>query len=57
VQAADALARKLGAHPSPAPAWELLEQPAVAVLGLTDLELAVLLVDLEDELNLVRAMF
>ena len=51
VQAADAISRKLGAHPRPAPDLVLEEVGAVERLDLTDLELATLLVDLEDEIR------
>ncbi|MFQ5718659.1 MAG: HDOD domain-containing protein [Acidobacteriota bacterium] len=50
VQAADAIARKLGAHPTPEPDLHLLQIPAIERMGLGDVELAALMVDLEDEI-------
>lgn len=57
VQAANAIARKLGAHPKPDPGLNLLEVPPIERLNLRDLELASLLVDLEDELARLRRLF
>lgn len=50
VAAADAIARKLGAHPHPEPDLLLVGLPAMERLGLGDIELATLMVDLEDEI-------
>lgn len=57
VMAANAVSRKLGAHPNPDPDLRLSEVPAVERLGIADLELATLLVDLEDALESVREVF
>jgi HD-like signal output (HDOD) protein len=57
VQAANAIARKLGAHLHPTPDLELLDVPAIEQLNLTDLELATLMVDVEDEFERVRKLF
>ncbi|MFN0182042.1 MAG: HDOD domain-containing protein [Gemmatimonadales bacterium] len=57
VQAANAIAKKLGAHPKPEPELNLLDVPAVERLNLGDLEVASLLVDVEDELIQVRSLF
>jgi putative nucleotidyltransferase with HDIG domain len=54
VQAANAISRRAGAHPRPEPELNLLEVPAVERLSLTELDLAVLLVDLEDDFKRVR---
>ena len=50
VAAANAIARKLGAHPHPEPDLHLVGLPAMERLGLGDIELATLIVDLEDEI-------
>jgi hypothetical protein len=57
VQAANAIARKLGAHLHPEPDLDLLDVPAIERLNLTDLELATLIVDVEDEFERVRQLF
>jgi len=57
VQASDAISRKLGAHPCPDPGLVLEEVPAVERLSLTEVELAALMVDLEDELHDVMNLF
>ncbi len=56
VQVADAIARKMGEHPKPKPDLDLLEVPAAEQLGLSDIELASLMVDLEDEIAEVKQM-
>ena len=56
VQAADAISRKMGAHPHPDPDMNLLEVPAVERLNLNDLELATLMVDLEDSLTAIKQL-
>jgi HD-like signal output (HDOD) protein len=56
VQAANAFAKKLGADPEPEPDMDLLEIPAVEALRIGELELAALMVDLEDEIARVRAL-
>lgn len=57
VQAADAIARKLGAHASPDPELDLMSLPAFERLDLGDVELAALLVDLEDQLAELKELF
>jgi HD-like signal output (HDOD) protein len=57
VQVGDAVARKLGAHLHPAPELNLLELPAVEQTQLSDLELAALMVDVEEEYSHVRQLF
>ena len=57
VQVGNAVARKLGADLHPDPELNLLEVPAVEVLDLGDLELAALMVDVEEEYGRVRQLF
>ena len=57
VQAANVISRKLGFHLEPDTDLELLGEPSLEELGLRDIELATLMVDLEDEMNAVRQMF
>ena len=56
VQAGCAVARKVGAHTHPDPHLRLLELPCVDRLKLGDLELASLMVDLEDEVAEIRRL-
>ena len=56
VQAADAVTRKLGEHPKPEPELDLLGEPAVEHLSISDIELASLIVDLEDEIAEVKRL-
>ena len=56
VQAADSISCKLGFHPTPDPDLVLLEEPAIELLNLGDIELAMLMVDLEDEFDSLRAL-
>jgi HD-like signal output (HDOD) protein len=57
VQAADAIARKLGHHADSERDARLSADPAMERLNLSDLDLAVVIVDLEEEFETVRAMF
>jgi HD-like signal output (HDOD) protein len=57
VQASDLICQKLGFHLRPDPGMVLFHQPAMELLGLGDVELATLMVDLEDELDDVRKLF
>jgi HD-like signal output (HDOD) protein len=57
VQVANAVAHKLGAGLDPRPHLRLLEVPAVARLGLAELDLAALIVDVEDEVAHVKSLF
>lgn len=50
VQVASAVARKIGSHPDPDPDLRLMEMPSVRLLGLTEDDLATVIVELEDEL-------
>lgn len=54
VQAADAIACKMGAHCDPDPDLVLEEVTAIERLNLTDLELAAMMVDLEDEIAALK---
>ena len=51
VQAADHIARKLGMHPHPDPDLNLMDQDAIESLEIGDVEMAALMVDLEDEVD------
>jgi HD-like signal output (HDOD) protein len=51
VQVANHLARRIGFHPHPDPELKLLSVPAVERLGLDDLQLATLAIDVEDEVR------
>lgn len=57
VQAADTIARKMGFHIHPDADIDLTEQPAVEYLNLSDLELATMMVDLEDEIVEIKRLF
>jgi len=57
VQAADLITKKIGIHPEPDPNLVLEDMPVIERLGLTELEIAALMVDLEDEIaNLQRLL-
>ncbi len=56
VRAASAIARKLGLSLHPDPGLPLLKQPCIERLGLSDIDLAGLLVDVEDEVAQVKSM-
>ena len=56
VQAANAIARKIAAHPEPGEECRLEELPAVERQNLGEVELAALLVDLEDEFEEVHKL-
>lgn len=51
MQGANLVARKLGFHPEPDPELPLVQEPAIDALGLGDVVLATMMVDLEDELE------
>jgi len=57
VQAADHIARKLGLYPHPDPDLNLMDQDAIESLEISDVELAVLMIDLEDEVDEIRSVF
>lgn len=56
VQAADLIAQKMGLHPHPDGELNLLDQDAIERLELHDVELAALMVDLEDEIDQMREL-
>ena len=57
VQAADHIARKLGMHPHPEPDLNLMDQDAIEALEISDVEMAALMVDLEDEIDEITSAF
>jgi len=57
VQAADAIAHKVALGSSADPDLDLMSLPAVEYLNLTDIELASIMVDLEDEVAEVTRLF
>ena len=57
VQAADAVTRKMGFHLHPDSDMDLMGVAVVECLNLSDLELATMMVDLEDEIAEVRRLF
>lgn len=57
VQAADHIAKKLGMHPHPDPDLNLMDQDAIEALEISDVEMAALMVDLEDEIDEIRSAF
>lgn len=56
VQAANAIAKKTGFHPKPQLDLALLDVSAIARLDLSDLEVAALMVDLEDAVQEIRSL-
>ncbi len=56
VQAADAISRKMGQHPAPDPSIDLLHVSAVEQLSLRDIELASLMVDIEDQIAEIKSL-
>jgi HD-like signal output (HDOD) protein len=56
VQVADAIARKLGAHPEPEPELQLLDLESVRRLDLSEEVLATLIVSVEDEIAEFRSL-
>lgn len=57
IQIADLMAAKVGASLKPDPDIKLLDRPAFALLGLDDVRVAMLLVDLEAESETLSAIF
>jgi putative nucleotidyltransferase with HDIG domain len=56
VQAANAISRQVAEHPDPGPEQRLHEVEAVERLGVGDVELAAMMVDLEDELADLKSL-
>jgi HD-like signal output (HDOD) protein len=50
VQAANRISRKIGAHPEPDPELDLMTLPEIERLAMSELEIAALAVEIEDEL-------
>jgi putative nucleotidyltransferase with HDIG domain len=57
IQVADLMAAKVGASLDPNPDIRLVDRPAFVLLGLDDVRVALLLVDLEDERETLEAIF
>jgi HD-like signal output (HDOD) protein len=57
VQAADAIACKIGFHIHPDPDLNLTVLPALEYLNLSDLELATVMVDVEDQVAEIKSLF
>lgn len=57
VQAAILVTKKMGLHADPVPEINLLAEPVIEAIGISDVELAELMIDLEDELEEVRKLF
>ena len=57
VQAADLIAQKLGWHPHPNTDMNLMDQDAIEALKISEVELAALMVDLEDEIDDIKSAF
>lgn len=57
VQAADHIAKKLGMHPHADPDLNLMDQDAIEALEISDVEMAALMIDLEDEIDEIRSAF
>ena len=56
VRAADRIACKLGMHPRPDPELSLLDDDAIEGLELRDIEVAALMVHVEDDIDAIRSM-
>lgn len=56
VRAADTIARKMGLHPKPDVEMNLLDQPPIELLEMRDVELAALMIDLEDAVETFRKL-
>lgn len=56
VQAADAISQKIGEHLNPNPGLDLLEIHSIERMNLSDIELASLMVDVEDEIAEIRRL-
>ncbi len=57
VQAGDVISQKAGFHLDPDPDIDLLQEPAIDNLAISDIELAELMIDIEDELNEAHKLF
>lgn len=57
VQAANHITRKLGYHLSPDPELNLSGLPVIEDLGISDIELATLMIDMEDHLEEMKSLF
>lgn len=57
VQAGNLITRKLGFHLQPDPELALLEEPVIDELGLDDVTIASMMLDMEDHLEEMRSLF
>ncbi|MCU0635963.1 MAG: HDOD domain-containing protein [Gemmatimonadaceae bacterium] len=57
VQAANLITRRLGYHPDPDPTLSVVGDPVIEELGMTDVQVAALMVDLEIHLEEMRRLF
>ncbi|NNF28970.1 MAG: HDOD domain-containing protein [Gemmatimonadetes bacterium] len=57
VQAANLITRKLGYHLDPDPELDVLDQPVIDELGLDDVTVATMMIDMEDHLEEMRGLF
>ncbi len=57
VQAANMITRKMGFHLSPDPELNLTGRPIIEDLGINDIELATLMIDMEDHLEEMKSLF
>ncbi|MDH3223855.1 MAG: HDOD domain-containing protein [Gemmatimonadota bacterium] len=57
VQAANLITKKLGFHLDPDPEMDVLEQPVIDELGLDDVTIATMMIDMEDHLEEMKNLF
>ncbi|MCU0646508.1 MAG: HDOD domain-containing protein [Gemmatimonadaceae bacterium] len=57
VQAANLITRRLGFHPEPDPTMTVVGDPVITELGLTDVQVATMMVDLEIHLEEMQRLF
>ena len=57
VQAANLITQKLGFHLYPDPDLDILDQPVIDELGLDDVTVATMMIDMEDHLEEMRSLF
>ncbi|MEO7966274.1 MAG: HDOD domain-containing protein [Gemmatimonadaceae bacterium] len=57
VQAANLITRRLGFHPEPDPNLRVVTDPSIEELGMTDMQVATLMIDMEDHLAEMQRLF